>query len=377
MTHEHKPRERLAWTQFGDKIDLILRLLFAAAVTVGIYWVLSPFLTAILIAAILAVVTWPIFRRILKALNNRHTAAAVTMVGGLIVLVLFPLSWALVTLAQRIPQLITWGRQWVDSGFALPDWVFTLPWVGPWLQSEFGTGLDMSTFAPTIQKMIEPVSNWILAAAVNVSHGLLQMAIVTFIIFFFYRDGSWFAQRVKELLERLSGNLSDEFFSILVNTTRSVIFGLIGTALAQGVVAGIGFYLTDVPRPIVLSALVTLLSIIPIGPPLVWMPAAAWLYATGHAGAAVFLVLWGIFAVSSVDNFIKPILISRGSSLPLALIFLGVFGGVIAFGFLGLILGPVLLALGLAMLDAWMKSSLGVDQTDDTDTDKPNSPATP
>ncbi|MBS5218050.1 MAG: AI-2E family transporter, partial [Sutterella wadsworthensis] len=128
-----------------------------------------------------------------------------------------------------------------------------------------------------------------------------------------------------------------------------------GTAIGQGLVAGIGFWIADVPGLLVLSFAVCVLSVIPIGPPLIWGPAAIWLYTQGELGMAVFLVLWGTLAVSSVDNFIKPILISRGTSMPIALIFLGVFGGVLAFGFLGLILGPLLLAIGLALFTAWLK----------------------
>lgn len=200
------------------------------------------------------------------------------------------------------------------------------------------------------------MSAWILNAAVNVSQGLLQLALVTFIVFFFYRDGAWFADRIKTLMRRVSGELSNELTNILVNTTRSVVFGLLGTALGQAIVAGIGFWIAGVPGVLMLSFMVFVLSIVPVGPPLIWGPAAIWLYSNGDPGMAAFLVLWGTLAVSSVDNFLKPVLIARGSSLPLALIFLGVFGGVIAFGFLGLILGPILLAVGLSMLQAWLRN---------------------
>ena len=207
-----------------------------------------------------------------------------------------------------------------------------------------------------MQKLLEPLSAALLNAAVNVSNILLQLALVTFIVFFFYRDGAWFADRVQALMKRVSGDLSNELTKILVNTTRSVVFGLVGTG--QAVVAGIGFWIAGVPGILMLCTLVFVLSIVPIGPPLVWGPSAIWLYSQGETGMAVFLVLWGLLAVSSVDNFLKPLLIARGSSLPLALIFLGVFGGVIAFGFLGLILGPILLAVGLSMLQAWLKNPI-------------------
>ena len=128
--------------------------------------------------------------------------------------------------------------------------------------------------------------------------------------------------------------------------------------MAQGIVAGIGFWIAGMPGTILLGFAVTALSVVPVGPPLVWIPCAAWLYSQGEIGYAVFLVVWGTLAVSSVDNFLKPILIARGTPLPLALVFLGVLGGLMTFGFLGLILGPVLLSIGMALLQAWLKRPL-------------------
>lgn len=350
--------EKNGWLKFGDNIDLVIRILLAAVVGIGIYWVLKPFLTAILIAAILAVVSWPIHARVRRWCGNGTTLPASIMVGALVILVLIPVSLALISVAQRIPAIIHWVRGWIHAGFPIPEWILSLPYVGPWLASGQITTIDMSQLGPTIQKIVEPASSWILNATLNVGQGLIQIALVAFVVFFFYRDGLWFAERARLIMRRLSGSLSTELTGILVNTTRSVIFGLIGTAIGQGVVAGIGFWMTGVPRPILLGTLVTFLSIIPVGPPLVWIPAAAWLFATGQTAQAVILAFWGLLVVSSIDNFLKPVLISRGTSLPISLIFLGVFGGVFAFGFMGLILGPVLLAVGVAMLKAWTDSNL-------------------
>ena len=259
---------------------------------------------------------------------------------------------------QQIPKVISVIREWIASGFTIPPAISEIPGIGPWLHDQLLFAIDPASLSTTMQKLLEPLSAALLNAAVNVSNILLQLALVTFIVFFFYRDGAWFADRVQALMKRVSGDLSNELTKILVNTTRSVVFGLVGTALGQAVVAGIGFWIAGVPGILMLCTLVFVLSIVPIGPPLVWGPSAIWLYSQGETGMAVFLVLWGLLAVSSVDNFLKPILIARGSSLPLALIFLGVFGGVIAFGFLGLILGPILLAVGLSMLQAWLKNPI-------------------
>ena len=162
------------------------------------------------------------------------------------------------------------------------------------------------------------------------------------------------AERVNELLEKVSGSLSQELSLILVNTTRSVVYGIVGTSAAQSLMACIGFVIVDAPGTLLLTVAVFIFSVVPIGPPIVWGPVAIWLWVQGEIGLAIFLVIWGSTVVALVDNLLKPLLIARGTPLPISLVFLGVFGGVIAFGFLGLILGPVLLAVGVAMIKTWL-----------------------
>ena len=355
-TSDRKPNSFKTMLSFSERIDVLIRVVLAVAVSIGCYFIIEPFLTAIVIAAILAVVTWPLFMRARVSMGGNTTFPAILMVFLIIVGVLIPTSFLLVAIAQQIPKAVEIVREWIASGFTIPPAIAEIPRIGPWLHDQLLFAIDPASLSSTLQKLLEPMSAWILNAAVNVSQGLLQLALVTFIVFFFYRDGAWFADRIKTLMRRVSGELSNELTNILVNTTRSVVFGLLGTALGQAIVAGIGFWVAGVPGVLMLSFMVFVLSIVPVGPPLIWGPAAIWLYSNGDPGMAAFLVLWGTLAVSSVDNFLKPVLIARGSSLPLALIFLGVFGGVIAFGFLGLILGPILLAVGLSMLQAWLRN---------------------
>ena len=338
-----------------EGIDLIVRVLLMAVVASGCYLIIQPFLTAILLAAVIAVATWPLFDRLRAWCGHRVTPAAFLMVSAIVVIFLIPMSFFLIASAQRLPGVVSKIVQTVKDPQPVLDTVRGIPYAGEWLYSELLQAIDPASFGQSIQKILDPLSSAIINMAVDVSNGLLQLALVTFIVFFFYRDGAWFADRVRELLVRVSGGIASEICDILVNTTRSVVYGIIGTAICQGLVAGIGFWIAGVPGVLILSATVCLLSVVPIGPPLVWIPAAVWLYAKGEIGMAAFLFVWGAACISSVDNVVKPLLISRGSTLPLALIFLGVFGGVIAFGFLGLILGPLLLSIGLALFQAWLK----------------------
>lgn len=340
---------------FSERVDILVRVLLMAVVAYGCYLVVAPFLTAILIAAVLAVATWPIFDKLLAATRHRATPAAIIMVLGIIVVVLIPMSFILIAAAQQIPKGIAALMSWIKDPAPILESIAGIPYAGPWLHEQLLHAIDPSTFAQTVQKLFEPVTSFVVNSAVSASNGLFQLALVTFIAFFFYRDGVWFAERIRALIERVSGGIAAEISGILVHTTRSVVNGIVGTAIAQGLVAGIGFWIAGVPGVLLWSTAVCLLSVVPIGPPLVWLPAALWLYSQGNLGMAVFMFLWGAAVVSSVDNFVKPLLISRGSALPLALIFLGVFGGVIAFGFLGLILGPVLLAIGISIFQAWLR----------------------
>jgi predicted PurR-regulated permease PerM len=136
-------------------------------------------------------------------------------------------------------------------------------------------------------------------------------------------------------------------------TVRSVIYGVIGTALAQATLQATGLWLAGVPAAFFLGFLTFFLSFVPAGPPLVWLPAAAWLLYNDALGSGIFLAIWGVLVVSGVDNVLRPYLISRGANLPFILVFLGVVGGVLAFGFLGVFLGPTLLAIGYVLVEEW------------------------
>lgn len=346
---------------FKDRVDVIVRVLFGFFIAIGCFLVVWPFATAISVAAVIAIVSWPLFKRIRQWCGNRNLLASMILVLLLTVLIVIPITGLSVVSAQQIPNLISMVREWIASGFSIPREIQEIPWIGNWLYGQLDSFIgNKQELAAVAQKLFDPVSKILLKGAVMLGDGLFQLFLMLFIIFFFYRDGDYLAAKSLALLTRMSGNLAVEVRNIIVNTTRSVVFGIVGSAAGQGIVAFIGFLIAGVPGAITLGVAVFVLSAVPIGPPLVWGPAAVWLYYQGEVGMAVFLVLWGALAVSSVDNFLKPILISKGASLPLSLIYLGVFGGIIAFGFMGIILGPVVIAVGIAMSKTWLSISASV-----------------
>ena len=154
---------------------------------------------------------------------------------------------------------------------------------------------------------------------------------------------------------KLGGDLGEGMIEKARGTVVGVMLGIVGTAVAQASVAMLGFFIAGTPAPVLLGVATFFLSMVPVGPPLIWGGAAAWLYGEGQTGWAIFLVLYGLFVISSIDNLVKPILIARGAGLSILLIGLGVLGGVWVFGFIGIFLGPVLLALGQMLLTRWLR----------------------
>jgi predicted PurR-regulated permease PerM len=203
---------------------------------------------------------------------------------------------------------------------------------------------------------VEPARKFALGLGAVVGQGLLQITLVLFIVFFLYRDGARISVLLETAADRLGGELGGSLLELASNTVKAVMIGIVGTAAAQALVALVGFLIAGVPGALLMSAGIFFLSMVPIGPPLIWGGAAFWLYQQDQQGWAIFMVLWGLLAISSVDNFVKPMLISRTASLPILLIALGAFGGVLAFGFIGLFLGPTFLALGQALFLAWTAS---------------------
>lgn len=332
-------------------------LLISALVLLGAacFIVVRPFLSAVLWAAILALTTWPIFCRLRDALGGRPGLAALLMTSGFLLVLVVPLALGGLALAQSAEPWLDTVRGWIDNG--LPDppaWVAGFPVVGDWLHAKWTVmSHDGSRLARELKPLMEPARVWGLAAARSLGEGVMTLALSALIVYFFWRDGAVIADRVRRMAERVAGPRALQLADVAHGTIRGTVYGILGTALAQGLLAAVGFAIAGVPSAALLGVGTFFLSAVPVGPPLIWVPAAFWLYQTGATGWAIFLVVWGVAVVSSVDNFLKPLLISRGSNLPFVLVLLGVFGGVLAFGFVGIFLGPTLLAVAFRLLDEW------------------------
>jgi len=338
-------------------VDRWVAILVLAVIVIGCFFVLAPFLTAMLWGFILVCTTWPLFLRARRNLKGSATWASVAMTLGIAAVVIGPFVVVGASLADDAAQLFEAGRRTLAEGPPpAPAWVSNIPLVGPRAAAYWNDMVtDRSHLLEELKANLVPIRTMALGGGAALARGLVELAFSVFIAFFFYRDGEVMARRMLGTIVRIFGERGRHLAALAVNTTRGVVYGILGTALVQGVLAAIGFTIAGVPAAALLGLITFFLSPVPIGPPLVWLPAAAWLFFHGQTGWAIFMVVWGVAVVSSVDNFLKPLIISRGSNMPFVLVLLGVLGGAVAFGFIGVFLGPTLLAIGYALLAEWSR----------------------
>lgn len=324
-------------------------------VVVGCYLVLLPFIPAILFAVVVCIATWPIYERLRGGLRGKSTLAALLMVLLLLVLVIGPSALLAIRLTNNVATIVEAVRSWLDHGpIVAPLWLKDIPIVGVQLDDYWqGLAGGREEAVSLFHSLLEPAKDFLLIAGKAIGQSLLQMTFAIFIGFFFFRDGDALVGTLRIGLEKLAGPIGTDMLATVRGTVAGVVNGIFGTALAQALVAGIGFLIAGVPGAFLLGVATFFLSLVPVGPPLIWGGATFWLFNQGDTGWAIFMALWGLFVISSIDNFLKPYLISLGSRLPLLLIVLGVFGGIVAFGFIGVFIGPPLLALGLTLVRLW------------------------
>ncbi|WP_426208125.1 AI-2E family transporter [Massilia sp. TWP1-3-3] len=326
-----------------------------AFLVIGCLYVLRPFLAAILFAAAVVISSWPMYLFLLGRMNGRRSLAALTLTLTLTLLVIVPIGLVAYNLADDVGRLYDQIKLAVETGHVEPPgWIRRVPLVGDWLHGYVRTLVSSREQMMEVAKqMLEPARHYLLGGGIVLGAGVAQMSLAAFVAFFLYRDGQALLRATRVAMERIIGESAPRIASTVSHTVRGVMYGLLGTALAQALVAALGFAIAGVPGVLLLGFATFVMSLVPVGPPIIWGGAAIWLFSEGKTGWGVFMLVWGLILISGVDNVVKPMLISRGSDMPFLLVLLGVLGGVMAFGFVGLFIGPVLLAVGYSLLREW------------------------
>lgn len=361
---------------------------------IGCFVVMRPFLSALMWAIVLGFTLWPVHSRLTRLLGDRRTLAASLTTLTIAIFLVVPFVVVGISVADDARALASATRKWSEGG--LPDppaWLERIPLVGDQARSywkEFDEDLEAfwrqlrkpldaepefldgqeeeepllkvgpsppenfgeSRLANALRNLFAWAQSWLPGVGLAIGRGMTEVVLSVFLAFFILRDGTVVAVRLATGVDRIAGERGRHLLEVAGDTVRGVVYGILGTALVQGGLAAVGFLIAGVPGATLLGLLTFFLSVVPMGPPLVWIPAVIWLYQQDATGWAIFMLVWGLI-VSSVDNLVKPWLISQGSNLPFILIFFGVLGGALAFGVIGVFLGPTLLAVAYRLIEEW------------------------
>lgn len=330
---------------------IVLSLIYVGAV------ILLPFLSSMAWAAILVFITWPLYRRLHKLCGERSNLAAALMTLFVFLLSAGPLAWLLLNLQQEVRDVYQSLTAFLSRDeLVLPEFLRTqLPWLASelerlWAQWHDSPEAVRKNLLDTLGMGIGHLGS----LAGGIGRNLAKAGITLFVVFFFYRDGQALLHQLQRGLTKMLPATGDRYLRASADMTRAVVFGIVLTALAQAIVAGIGYVIVGVPNPIFLTFITFLVSVIPFGAPLGWGSVCIWLIAQGEIGSAIFLALWGFVLVSLVDNIVRPLVISTSAHISFLAVMFGVLGGLLAFGAIGLFIGPVILAVLLSLWQAWL-----------------------
>lgn len=316
--------------------------------------VLSPFLVALAWAGILAYATWPLHQRLRRRLTGYENSAAFLMTLAVAAVLLLPLVWVMFTVVGDVAAASALVKRFAVEGLPpLPVGVLSLPG-GAWLNIQY-TKIqgDPAWVQAQLSAMGLSDAGTLKTLAGGVGRNVAKFALAVFALFFLYRHGENILQQFRGVAARWLGDSARGYIQAVGVTVRAVVFGIVLTALAQGVLAGLGYWVAGIAAPALWGVITALVSLIPFVGPLVWGGLSLSLFAHGETQAALGLFLWGALVVSWVDNLIRPIVISGPTRVPFLLVLLGVLGGINAFGLIGLFLGPILLAIAVGIWREW------------------------
>jgi predicted PurR-regulated permease PerM len=339
-----------------ELVRTMLAVLFVAGLIAATFWILWPFLPAIIWATTLVVATWPLMLRVQHRLWNSRGLAVAIMTLALLLVFVVPFSLAVAAITQNFDRILGWAK--ALASFQLPPppaWLADLPLFGDqavqlW-QRIAHSGIDV--WAAKAAPYAGSAASWLFGVLGGFGIVVVQFLLTVIVAALMYARGEEAAVAVRRFGHRLAAERGEEAVLLAGQAIRSVALGVVVTALVQSVLGGIGIALAGVHFFAIFTAAMFMLCIAQLGPAPVLIPAIIWLYWKGSPGWGTFLLLWSI-VVLSLDNIIRPLLIRKGAHVPLLVLLAGVIGGLIAFGLVGVFLGPVVLAVAYTLLQAWM-----------------------
>jgi predicted PurR-regulated permease PerM len=349
-------RERMNNGGSSDWVRPVMLALLLVGIAALCALILAPFLTPIVWAAILAYASWPLYLRLRRLLHGYRTVAALLMTLLLGCAVVVPVLWILVLVQGELFNAYQLVSKYLARGPpTLPDFVLHIPWLGQKIQD------TLNRYASDPAQLTQQLSGWLLGWSSQLGRimgelgrNLVNLTLALLTLFFFYRDGDTIAQQADAVVEGFFADRLNPYVVTAGKMMRAVVYGLLITAITQGVLAGFGYWVVGLGAPVLLGALTGILSIVPlVGTAMVWVPVGIYLMTIGSIGKGIIMLVWGAVLVHPADQVLRPILISNATHVPFIIVMFGALGGLDAFGLVGLLIGPVLLAIGLAIWREW------------------------
>ena len=339
-----------------DITRVLLKVVFIFTLIGSSIWILMPFLGAVVWAATIVVSTWPVMATVEARLWGKRALAVTVMTLVLLSVLVVPLLLTIGTIIEHVDVIADWAKSAADLKIpSVADAAADLPLIGEELATAWEkiAAIGIEEIAAKVAPYAAGVIKWFVAQVGNFGVLLVQFLLTVILAAAMYSKGELLADRALRFGRRLEGSSGEQLVRLAAQTVRGVALGVVVTALAQSVLAGIGLAIAGVPFAAVLTAVMLILCIAQIGPLVVLGAAVVWLYWSGSSGWGTFMLVWTAI-VGTMDNFIRPALIRKGADLPLLLIFAGVIGGLLAFGLIGIFVGPVILAVAYTMFEAWV-----------------------
>jgi predicted PurR-regulated permease PerM len=331
-------------------------VLFIVALIASTVWILRPFLGAIIWASMIVVATWPVMRQLQAWLWGSRKLAVATMTAVWLLVLVLPLSLATGTIVSNAGEIVEWTTKIRSLAFPPPhEWLGRLPIIGTQAVQAWDTiaARPLGDLASAAAPYAATAIAWMASTLQSLGLLLVQFLLTLALAAVMYAKGETAAAGLLRFGRHLAGEAGDHVVRLAAQAIRGVALGVIVTALVQAGLAGLGLAIAGVPFAALLAVVACVLCIAQLGPALVLAPSVAWLYWQGATGAATGLLLWTI-VLAPLDNILRPILMKKGANLPMLLMFAGVIGGLLAFGLIGIFVGPVVLAVSYTLLAAWM-----------------------